>query len=198
MNVGDEDVMYNEPGRMAATGGPKAPAFFVFASDPLSYDRDDIDQQKKLLAAAYQGSGWRVPELLAQLPNAQDFYLDAISRTVMDHWTNGRVALVGDAAYGNALGGFGTGMAVVGAYVLAGELHRANGDHEVAYAQYEAKFRSYAKSGQKVSGGSVLAPRTRLGMWARNRLFSVSFLFTPMMKLFDRFATDIELEDYTR
>jgi 2-polyprenyl-6-methoxyphenol hydroxylase-like FAD-dependent oxidoreductase len=198
LDVDGEDLMYNEPGRMAATGGPKAPAFFVFASDPLTYDRDDLEQQKGLLANAFAGSAWRVPELIAGLPRASTFYLDAISRTVMDHWTKGRVALLGDAAYGNTLGGFGTGMAIVGAYVLAGELHRAGGDHEVAYAQYEAKFRRYAKSGQTVSGGTVLAPRTRPGIWARNRLFSVSFLFRPMMKVLDRFATDIDLEDYTQ
>jgi 2-polyprenyl-6-methoxyphenol hydroxylase-like FAD-dependent oxidoreductase len=194
----DEDAMYNEPGRMAATGGPKAPAFFVFAAEPLSYDRDDLDQQKKLLADAYRGGGWRIPELIAALPQARTFYLDAISRTVMERWTTGRVALVGDAAYGNTLGGFGTGMAVVGAYVLAGELRRAGGDHRVAFPRYEAKFRSYAQSGRKVSGGTVLAPRTRWAMRARNTLFSVSFLFKPLMRVVDRYATDIRLEDYTR
>jgi 2-polyprenyl-6-methoxyphenol hydroxylase-like FAD-dependent oxidoreductase len=40
-----EDLMYNEPGRMASTGGTKAPAFFVFASEPLQYERDNIEQQ---------------------------------------------------------------------------------------------------------------------------------------------------------
>lgn len=139
-----------------------------------------------------------LPQDGAAAVQALTFYLDAISRTLMEHWTKGRVARLGDAAYGNTLGGFGTGMAIVGAYVLAGELHRSGGNFETAYAQYEAKFRRYAKSGQTVSGGTVLAPRTSLGMWARNRLFSVSFLFQPMMKLFDRFATDIELEDYTK
>jgi hypothetical protein len=49
IDVDDEDLMYNEPGRMAATGGIKAPAFFVFASAPLEYDRDDIAQQKQLV-----------------------------------------------------------------------------------------------------------------------------------------------------
>ncbi|HEY0237001.1 MAG TPA: FAD-dependent monooxygenase [Friedmanniella sp.] len=195
VDVAGGSELYGEPGRTAATGGPKAPAFFVFASDPLTYDRDDVTKQKQLVATAYRGAGWRVPELLARLPGAREFYLDSISRVTMDRYTNGRVALLGDAAYGNTLGGFGTGLAIVGAYVLAGELFRAGGDHRVAYARYEA-FRDYAKVSQKVNAGTILAPRTRLGMHLRNVLFSTSFLFAPLMRLSDRFATDIELEDY--
>jgi 2-polyprenyl-6-methoxyphenol hydroxylase-like FAD-dependent oxidoreductase len=40
----------------------------------------------------------------------------------IDRYHAGRVVLLGDAGYGNTLGGFGTGLAIVGAYVLAGEL----------------------------------------------------------------------------
>ena len=195
-HLGAHEELYGEPGRMAATGGPKAPAFFVFASDHLAYDRDDLAQQKQLLADAYAGGGWKIPDLLAQLPAAKEFYLDSISRASVDRYATGRVVLLGDAAYGNTLGGFGTGLAIVGAYVLAGELRRSAEDHEAAYAAYEAKFRNYAKVADEISAGRFLAPKTRLGMKARNALFSVSFVFTPLMKLMDRFATDIDLEDY--
>ena len=196
VDAGDADAMYTEPGRMAALGGVKAPAFFVFASGPLDYDRDDVDQQKKLVVDAYRGGAWRIPELIAKIPDAREFYLDSISRVTMDHYTRGRVALVGDAAYGNALGGFGTGLSIVGAYVLAGELMRACGDHSVAYQRYETAFRGYAAVSQKVNAGRLLAPSTRLGIRLRNTLFSVSFLFTPLMKISDHFATDITLRDY--
>jgi len=60
-DVSHEDLMYNEPGRMAAVGAPKAPAFFVFASETLVYERDNLDQQKKLLRTAYQGGAWQIP-----------------------------------------------------------------------------------------------------------------------------------------
>ncbi|GAA2597876.1 FAD-dependent monooxygenase [Winogradskya consettensis] len=196
MDAADENLMYGEPGRMAAIGGPKAPTFFVFASGLLDYDRDDVEQQKRLVADAYRGGAWRIPELIAQLPAAKEFYLDSISRVTTDRYSSGRVVLLGDSAYGNTLGGFGTGLAIVGAYVLAGELFRAGGDYKVAYAQYESKFRGYAKVSEQVSAGRLLAPQTRLGMRTRNAFFSVSFLFKPLMKLMDRFATDIELEDY--
>src|SRR3954467_1665032 len=69
-----EAVMYNEPGRMAAVGGPKASGFFVFASPELDYDRGDTDRQRHLLMDAYQGAGWRVPELMAEIPRAREFY----------------------------------------------------------------------------------------------------------------------------
>lgn len=190
------DQMYNEPGRMAATGSPGAPSFFVFASTPLDYARDDIDRQKQLLADAYRGAGWHVPALMEEMPYAHGFYMDAISRVTLERYAQGRVVLLGDAAYGNALGGFGTGLAIVGACVLAGELHRAGGDYKVAFAAYQSTFQKYAQVSQKINAGKLLAPATRLGLYARNRLFSIAPLFSGLMRLMDHFATDIVLEDY--
>jgi 2-polyprenyl-6-methoxyphenol hydroxylase-like FAD-dependent oxidoreductase len=192
----DADLMYNEPGRMASIGGPKAPAFFVFASTPLQYDRDNIEQQQRLLADAYRGGAWRIPELIEGLPRATEFYMDSVSRVTTDSYSRGRIALVGDSAYGNTLGGFGTGLAIVGAYVLVGELLRAKGDYNIAYAQYESKFRGYAKVSQKVNAGTLLAPATRIGLYARNRMFSIAPVFKAIMKLMDHFASDIVLDDY--
>jgi 2-polyprenyl-6-methoxyphenol hydroxylase-like FAD-dependent oxidoreductase len=194
--AGSEDLMYNEPGRMASTGGPKAPAFFVFASEPLQYERDNIEQQQRLLAKAYRGAAWQIPELIEGLAGATEFYMDSVSRVTADRYSQGRIALLGDSAYGNTLGGFGTGLAIVGAYVLAGELLRAKGDYITAFAQYESKFRGYAKVSQKVNAGRLLAPATRLGLYVRNRAFSAAALFGGLVKLMDYFASDIVLDDY--
>ncbi|MEV6879850.1 FAD-dependent monooxygenase [Amycolatopsis sp. NPDC051128] len=191
-----EPVMYNEPGRMAAVGGPKASAFFVFASPELDYDRTDTDKQRQLLIDAYQGAGWRVPELMAKLPDAREFYLDSLSRVTIDHYSRGRVVLLGDAAYGNTLGGFGTGLAIVGAYVLAGELLAADGDHRVAFARYEEQFRGYAKVSRRGSAGPFLAPPSPLRIKLRDWTFRSRFLLGLMLKATDKFATDIELKDY--
>ncbi|SFW80863.1 FAD-dependent monooxygenase [Amycolatopsis australiensis] len=192
----DEAVMYNEPGRMAAVGGPKASAFFVFASPELEYDRGDSDRQRQLLIDAYEGAGWRVPELLAKVPAAREFSLDSLARVSIDHYSRGRVVLLGDAAYGNTLGGFGTGLAIVGAYVLAGELLAAGGDHRVAFARYEAQFRDYAKVAQRGSAGPFLAPPSRLRIRLRDWTFKSRFLLGLVLKATDKFATDIELRDY--
>lgn len=191
-----DGLMYNEPGRMVALGGPKAQSFFVFASGELSYDRHDAEQQKKLLVDAYRGGGWRVPEVLAAIPAATDLFLDSVSRVVVADYAKGRVVLLGDAAHGNTLGGFGTGLAVVGAYVLAGELLR--GGHEAAFRRYTELMRGYAKVNKNANAGPFLAPRTRRGIRMRNWVFQRSFLFRPMMWLTDRFATDIDLPDHVR
>jgi 2-polyprenyl-6-methoxyphenol hydroxylase-like FAD-dependent oxidoreductase len=193
-----ESQMYNEPGRMATAGGPKAPAFFVFAAPPLEYDRFDVEQQKRILADAYRGAKWRVPDLLARLPEATDVVLDSISKVSMPTFSKGRVVLLGDSAYGNTLGGFGTGLAIVGAYVLAGELLAAGGDHTVAYARYDEMFRRYSKVSQKGNAGPFLAPPSRLRIAMRDRMFRSTRLLAMLMKMADSFATDIELTDYSR
>ena len=196
IDVDGAGLMYNEPGRMVVVGGPKAQSFFVFAAEELSYDRYDVEQQKKLVLDAYRGGGWRVPEILAKLPASRDFFLDTISRVDMAEYAKGRVVLLGDAAYGNTLGGFGTGLAVVGAYVLAGELLR--GGHEAAFRRYTELMRGYAKVNKNGNAGPFLAPRTRRGIRMRNWVFKRSVLFGALMKLTDRFANDIELPDHVR
>jgi 2-polyprenyl-6-methoxyphenol hydroxylase-like FAD-dependent oxidoreductase len=193
---GPRAVMYNEPGRMAAVGGSKAPAFFVFASAPLEFDRYDTEQQKKLVMDAYRDAGWRVPELISLVPDSTNFYLDSISQTHVEHYSRGRVVLLGDSAYGNTLGGFGTGLAIVAAYVLAGELQAADGDHRVAFQRYEESFKGYAKIAKQGGAGPFLAPPSRLRMWLRDSMFRSRFLLRMLLKLTDQYATDIELKDY--
>ncbi|MFC7591854.1 FAD-dependent monooxygenase [Nonomuraea antimicrobica] len=150
--------IYNEPGRMVAVGGPKAPAFFVFASEQLDYDRYDTARQRDILARVYAGMGWQTPAVMSAVSRSREVYLDSISQVGIDRYSSGRVVLLGDSAYGNTLGGFGTGLAVVGAYVLAGELAAAGGEHRVAFAEYERQIRPYAKIAKNGNAGPFLAP----------------------------------------
>ncbi|RSN22429.1 FAD-dependent oxidoreductase [Amycolatopsis sp. WAC 04169] len=193
---GGPAVMYNEPGRMAATGGPKANAFFVFASPELDYDRYDTGRQKEILAAAFDGGGWRLPELMEMVKRSDDVYLDSIARVTMDGYSTGRVALLGDAAYGNTLGGFGTGLAVVAAYIIAGELAAADGDHELAFRRYDEKFLGYAKIARNANAGPFLAPPTTLRIKLRDQMFKRRLLLRGMLWVTDKFATDITLDEY--
>ena len=120
--------MYNEPGRMLGLRperGGTAKAMLAFAADGVDVDRRDVPSQKRLLRAVVAGMGWRAPELLAAADADPEFHLDTVSQVHMDAWTTGRVALRGDAGYcGSPLTGMGTSLALVGAYVLAGELAR--------------------------------------------------------------------------
>ncbi|OLZ47235.1 FAD-dependent monooxygenase [Amycolatopsis keratiniphila] len=193
---GGPAVMYNEPGRMAATGGPKANAFFVFASPEIDYDRYDTGRHKEILAAAFEGGGWRLPELMEMVKRADDVYLDSIARVTVDGYSTGRVALLGDAAYGNTLGGFGTGLAVVAAYVIAGELAAADGDHELAFRRYDEKFLGYAKIARNANAGPFLAPPTTLRIKLRDQMFKRRLLLRGMLWVTDKFATDITLDEY--
>ncbi len=115
----------------------------------------------------------------------------------MDRYATGRVVLLGDAAYGNTLGGFGTGLADR-RRVRPGRASwpTADGDHRVAFRRYEEVFRGYATVAQRGNAGPFLAPRSRPRMRLRNSTFPSPFLLRVMLALTDRFATDIDLPDY--
>ncbi|WP_066369675.1 FAD-dependent monooxygenase [Herbidospora mongoliensis] len=154
------EMMHPAPGRSAgmySTGrSGDAKAMFLFASAPLSYDRRDIAEQRKLLAEIFAGQGWEVPRLLDAMADAPDFYLDSISQVRMDAWSSGRVVLVGDAAYGpSPASGQGTSLALVGAYVLAGSLAAAAGDHRAGFAAYENDMRHFVEENQKLAANNL-------------------------------------------
>lgn len=69
----------------------------------------------------------------------------------MDTWHKGRVALVGDsAACPSILIGLGSIFAIVEAYVLAGELHKAKGDHNIAFDKWQHRLKDIIARKQKV------------------------------------------------
>ncbi|MBF6145401.1 FAD-dependent monooxygenase [Nocardia nova] len=192
----NRSLAYSEPGRLAVRGGNKAAHMYMFAADRLSYDRRDEVAQRRVLAEAFAGAGGPVPAMMAELSGLDSFYLDSIGQVRMKgRYTTGRIALVGDSAYGNTLGGFGTGLAVVGAYVLAGELALADGDHTAAFARYDELMKRYAKIAGNSNAGRFLAPRTARGIRMRN-WFLGSRMFDLMLKYSDNAANDIELRDY--
>lgn len=195
LDTGDTDAVYSQPGITAMLGGSKAPTFLVFAAPPLPPARGDRDVQEAQVALALRNGRWRIPELVALLPEARSFHMDSISRVTIDHWSRGRVVLLGDSAWGNALGGYGTGLAMVGAYVLAGELHRSGGDPR-AFAAFETAFVDYASVSHKVNAGRLLAPTTWAGIVVRNALFTVLAVAKPLLRLLDRPATGLDLPDY--
>lgn len=170
------ELLYSVPGRTAGMyptrHNTEATAVFFFASPPLAYDRRDLGQQKQLLAAAFADQGWEVPRLLEAMWEAPDFYFDSVSQVHLDRWSSGRAVLVGDAAYcPSPMSGVGTSLALVGAYVLAGELAAAAGDHEAAFARYEAELRDYVSRGQRLAKGNAtgLIPRSRSQIRVRNQ-----------------------------
>jgi len=95
------------------------------------------------------GDGWVRPRLLEYMRTAPDFYFDEMSQIKMDHWAKGRVVLVGDAGYCcSPLSGQGTSVALLGAYILAGELAACGDDYEKGFANYQKEFADYVKRNQ--------------------------------------------------
>jgi 2-polyprenyl-6-methoxyphenol hydroxylase-like FAD-dependent oxidoreductase len=175
----------------------RAGALFVWASGPLGVGWHDLAAQKRAVEAAFRGLGWHVPRLLAGLADAPDLYFDAISRVSVPAWHKGRIALLGDAAWGVTLGGMGVGTGVVGAYVLAGELARAGGDVAAAFGAYEARMRSYAGRWQKgASPGRFLAPASRAGLWFRNAMFRRAAVRRLLVSGSTALARAADLPDY--
>jgi 2-polyprenyl-6-methoxyphenol hydroxylase-like FAD-dependent oxidoreductase len=136
---------------------------------------------------------------------ADDFFFDSVSQIRMPRWTSGRVVLVGDAAYAPALlSGQGTSLALVGAYVLAGELAAAGGDPAVALPTYERVLRPFVQRNQDLAraGGATLIPSTRAMLWLRNRILAVLPHLGPAKRVrrgrIDQAAQSFSLPDYAR
>ncbi|MBB5854211.1 FAD-dependent monooxygenase [Amycolatopsis umgeniensis] len=173
----------------------------IFASGTVDVHRRDVEGQKRLVAERFADFGWEVPVLLEGLEAADDLYFDSLSQIHLDKWSRGRIVLLGDAAYCAGPGGSGTGLAMMGAYILAGELAAARGDHEAAFARYEEKLRGPVKVSQKQAAGigTFLVPKSRLMIGYRNFLYRV-LGSRPMTKVFtwltSRAANAVTLENH--
>jgi 2-polyprenyl-6-methoxyphenol hydroxylase-like FAD-dependent oxidoreductase len=173
----DEDayLIYGQPGRMIGRftqRDDRTLFLFVFATggSPLP---GSLNAQKAILRDIYRDSKWECPAILDELDRANELYFDSISQIRMSRWTLGRVALIGDAAFCvSLLAGQGSALAMISAYVLAGELARANGHHEIAFANYETLLRGYIQAKQQGAErfAAALAPKTAFGLWFRNRM----------------------------
>lgn len=186
----------------SARHNTEAKAVFYFGSPDADLDRRDVARQQEVLVERFAGNGWESERLLGAMRHAPDFYFDSVAQVRMDRWTRGRVALVGDAAYApSSLSGMGTGLALVGAYVLAGELAAAGGDHRVAFARYEDELRAYAEGCRKMGDGvaRLMVPGSRLAAGALNRYYKV-MPYLPgrnmAAKIARRTAENIVLRDY--
>ena len=179
LGLTDQAVLYNEPGRAAAMftvrGNRRAKALLLFRSEPLGIDFRDQAAQQVLLRERFAGMGWQTGRLVAAMPDAYDFYFDEMSQVRMPSWSAGRVALLGDAAFGpSPMSGQGTSLALIGAYLLAYHLSTSP-DIGSALALWERGFRANVEQNQRLAtdGMATLLPASRLGIFARNQSMRV-------------------------
>ncbi|MFQ6396373.1 FAD-dependent monooxygenase [Nocardia sp. KC 131] len=190
-------IDYQESGRSAGLrpiqDATRAMAIFSFPAADFEVDYRDVAAQKRLLRERMAGLGWLTPDILAHLDDTPDFYLDQVAQVVMDRWSSGRVGLLGDAAFSSSpMSGAGTGLALVGAYLLAGELATAGWDPEAGFAGYERRMRSFVEANQEIGR---LNARSRIvpGPDAEPSIDFESEWFTELVQ---RAINGVELPDY--
>lgn len=126
------------------------------------------DQQQAWFANEFKDAGWQADRCIREMSAAEDFYMQQIAQVKMDTWVKGHVALVGDAAYcPSPISGVGTGAAIVGSYVLAGELSRSPTDIRAALANYERITRQYVDKAQRLIPGAphIANPQSEWGIF---------------------------------
>ncbi|MFB8437598.1 FAD-dependent monooxygenase [Streptomyces niveus] len=172
-----EVMMWNSPG--------KAAALYAVGDDDelhgfLNFHRPgpalDVPRnpgaQRDLVASAFAGAGWEgVAAMVDAMRDADDLFFDTAGQIRMPHWSRGRVALVGDAAYAPSfLTGQGSGLALAGAYMLANSL-ATQGDHRAAFAAYERDLRPFVAMNQALvdNGAATLFPTTERALEQRDR-----------------------------
>jgi 2-polyprenyl-6-methoxyphenol hydroxylase-like FAD-dependent oxidoreductase len=173
----DEDVylMHGQPGRMVGRftlHDDRTLFLFVFAADSDSLPAT-LDLQKAMLRERYRDGKWECARIVDELDRTHELYFDRVSQIRMENWSRGRVVLAGDAAFCVSLvAGQGSALAMISAYVLAGELANAGGRHEEAFGKYEAFLRAYINTKQQGAErfAAVFAPKTQWGLWFRNQV----------------------------
>ena len=155
-------LMYQAPGLNASMRPSHDPslckAALAFRSELVAYDRRNPDDQGALLTKYFAGAGWQCDALLSAAAEANDFYFDSFAQVHMPTISEGRVTLIGDAGYcASPLSGMGTSLALVGAYVLAGELGAADcldaQSVPTALKRYEDVMRPYITRCQDLPNG---------------------------------------------
>lgn len=191
-------VTYAQPGRQVGRftlREDRTMFLFVFRAD---HSTTEVTSKEEL-HNQFGDAGWECPAMLAALGNVDDIYFDVVSQIRMDRWSRGRVLLIGDAAGCiSLLGGEGTGLAITEAYVLAGELQRAEGNHRRAFDAYEARLRPLIEAKQAGAQQFIgfFATRTRFGLWFRNVAMR-AMNFRPLANLFGgSVRDDFELPEY--
>lgn len=172
--------MYNARGGLVASLRPgrnpeeskAALSFRLHPGETVSHDRHDRRSQLDLLGERFADAGWHTARLLEAADSAPDFSFDSVGQVNMARWWDGRVALIGDAAASpSPLSGLGTSVALVSAYVLAGELDARN-DHVAAFEAYDRLVRPYADRAQTLAGG--------VGGYAPMSRFTIDFMHSSM------------------
>jgi 2-polyprenyl-6-methoxyphenol hydroxylase-like FAD-dependent oxidoreductase/tryptophan-rich sensory protein len=169
---------------------------------PSNGEQDwDVDRQKAWLRERFSDAGWQTGRVLDGMDSTDDFYFDVLRQVRMPRWSKGRVVLTGDAAWcATPIAGYGTTLAITGAYVLAQELARAT-DVAAAFATYEQLMRPMVEDAQGVPkiAPRLANPQSRMGIALLHRALNLASRPTIRGitgKLFGGHSKDVDLSRY--
>ncbi|KAF2113136.1 hypothetical protein BDV96DRAFT_497107 [Lophiotrema nucula] len=154
--------------------------------------RKDRKLQQELCRSHFADAGWQAQRLLSSMDQASDFYFQAIKQIKMSKWSKGRIICLGDTAFApSPLTGMGTSLAILGSYVLAGELSKLNaGDHPAkAFDSYETIFRPFVEEMQQVPWifPDLVHPQTAIKRWMLSSFLSLLSKIVAIPWLASRF-----------
>lgn len=181
-------ISYAEPGRQVSRFSMRndTTLFLFIYRDHESGDVPITDAGRKAaLHDAFRNAGWECRQILEAMDAAEEIYFDRVSQIRMRNWIKGRTALLGDAAACvSLLAGEGSGLAMIEAYVLAGELARASNNPVAGLARYQLAMMPFLENKQKTAArfASYFVPKTGFGIAFRNGLTSLIDL-PPMANL---------------
>ncbi|MCH9621666.1 MAG: hypothetical protein S4CHLAM20_10910 [Chlamydiia bacterium] len=159
LNLDRVEFEFHKPPRFGILYCPidgEAKVGFAFSSDVKAKDLQSREKQQELITKLYENAGWEFPKLLSFIKDSPDFYFDTIAQIHMKNFTKGRTALIGDCGYcASPLSGQGTSLALVGSYILAGELYKSGGDYKKAFVNYEEVMREFISENQRLAEVSV-------------------------------------------
>lgn len=141
-------------------------AILTFISDVRGLEELDRAGQLTILRRTFADVGGAAPRVLADLESGAPMYFSVAGQVHSPTWSKGRIALLGDSAFCNAtFGGAGTSLALIGAYILAGEL-AARGAVTDALRRYEHAMKPFTDSAPKVRAEvlRLANPRSRNGI----------------------------------
>jgi 2-polyprenyl-6-methoxyphenol hydroxylase-like FAD-dependent oxidoreductase len=166
-------VSFSRPGRQIARFAMRddRTVFMLIFVAPQPLEAADRAVQQAVLQKTFGGLGWECDAILTAMTRADSLYFDRVSQIHAPRWSRGRVALLGDAAHcPSLLAGEGCGLAIIDAYVLAGEIAATPQDHSRAFHDYERRLRPFIEGKQRAARqfAGQFAPRTEFGIWLRN------------------------------
>lgn len=121
----------------------------------------------------FQDAGWIAKDVIDEMRGSDDFYCSIFAQTGSPELSHGQVVLLGDAGY--ATPGIGTRLAIIGGYVLAGEISRHGCDIRPALKAYVELMQPFVQTQQRSTNMMPhLNPQTEWGIIVRDTFMRVA------------------------